>query len=292
MKELIKKIVPKKLILYYHRGLAILGIFLYNFPAKKMIVVGVTGTKGKTSTVNFIWSCLSAGGYKTGIISTANIRIGNQETLNKYHMTMPGRFTIQKLLAEMVKEGCKYCVVETTSEGIKQSRHIGVYYDIVVFTSLTPEHLQSHGGSFEEYKRTKGKIFASLSHTTKVIAGKKIKKIIIANADSEHAGYFLGFKADKKITFGVKSKADYTASNIKETSDGVEFQVRSRPFKINILGDFNVYNALPAIIVSHLAGIDDSLILRGLSDLKKIPGRMEVIDEGGGSIARGYADEF
>ncbi len=118
-----------------------------------MIIIGVTGTKGKTSTVNFIWSCLTAGGYKTGIISTANIRIGEQEFLNKYHMTMPGRFAIQKLMSQMVKNGCKFCIVETTSEGIKQYRHIGIYYDTAIFTNLSPEHLESHGGSFDEYKK-------------------------------------------------------------------------------------------------------------------------------------------
>jgi len=279
MKKLLKKLLPEKLVLVYHYFVALFATLYYGFPSKKMIVIGVTGTKGKTSTINFFWSCLTAGGYKTGIISTANIRIGEKEFLNKYHMTMPGRFTIQKLMAEMVKNGCKFCIVETTSEGIKQYRHIGVYYDVAVFTNLSPEHLEAHSGSFEKYKQMKAKMFAVLSSHKKIIAGKEIEKIIIANKDSEHADYFLDFKADKKITFAINNKADYVADNIQETNTGVNFEVAKVIFKIGILGKFNVYNALPAIIICRLFGISDYLIAEGLVSLQIIPGRMEKIDE-------------
>ncbi|MGB9743278.1 MAG: Mur ligase family protein [Minisyncoccales bacterium] len=279
MKKFLKKLLPEKLILAYHYLVAVLATFCYGFPSKKMIIIGVTGTKGKTSTVNFIWSCLQAGGYKTGMISTANIRIGEREFLNKYHMTMPGRFTIQKLMAQMVKNGCKFCIIETTSEGIKQHRHRGIYYDIAVFTNLSPEHLESHGGSFERYKQTKAKMFAMLLSHKKVIDGKRIEKIIIANRDSPQADYFLNFPADKKITFGLKNEADYMAGNIKETDSGINFKAGTN-FKICLLGKFNIYNALPAIIISQLFGIDDFLIARGLAELEVIPGRMEKINEG------------
>ncbi len=280
MKSLIKKLIPEQIILFYHYLTAMSAATFYNFPSKKMIIIGVTGTKGKTSTINFIWSCLMAGGYKTGIISTANIRIGNDEVMNKYHMTMPGRFTIQKLISKMYKDGCKYCIVETTSEGLKQHRNAGIYYDIAVFTNLTPEHLQAHGGSFEKYKQAKGKMFKALSSHKKTINNKVIKKIIIANNDDEHANYFLNFKADKKITFAVQNNADVTASNIVETVDGVNFTINNTKFKINILGKFNVYNALPAIIISRCELIDDRHLTEGLNNLKIIPGRMEIINEG------------
>ncbi|MCX6757196.1 MAG: Mur ligase family protein, partial [Candidatus Nomurabacteria bacterium] len=186
MKKLLKKILPKKIFTIYHYLMAIIATAYYGFPSKKMIIIGVTGTKGKTSTINFIWSTLTGGGYKTGIISTANIRIGEKEFLNKYHMSMPGRFIIQSLMAQMVKEGCTYCIVETTSEGIKQNRHRGIYYDIAVFTNLSPEHLASHDGSFEKYKQMKMKMFENLSSYKKVIKGKVVDKIIIANKDNEH----------------------------------------------------------------------------------------------------------
>jgi len=168
---------------------------------------------------------------------------------------MPGRFTIQKLMAQMVKNNCKFCIVETTSEGIKQYRHIGVYYDIAVFTNLSPEHLESHGGSFEKYKEMKEKMFKTLSSHRKIIDSEKIEKVIIANKDSKHADNFLSFKADKKITFALNNKADYVADNIQEKNDGVSFNVEKVIFKIGILGKFNVYNALPAVIICRLFGI-------------------------------------
>lgn len=280
IKKIIKKLLPTKAILYYHYIVALLAAWQYGQPSRKMVVIGVTGTKGKTSTINFIWSVLTASGLKTGIISTANIRIGEKEFLNKYHMTMPGRFTIQKLLAEMVQAGCQYCIVETTSEGIKQFRHVGIAYDICVFTNLTPEHLQAHEGSFEKYKQTKGKMFQALAGHRKNINGKKIDSVIIANQDGEHAGYFLSFKADKKITFGVNTEADFRAEGIETTQDGIQFEVAGTRYRLRIAGTFNVANALPAIIVGQLAGLNSETIARGLENLENIPGRMERIDAG------------
>lgn len=267
MKRALKKIIPASFILFFHYLTAWAGALWYGFPSRKMTVIGVTGTKGKTSTANFIWACLSAGGIKTGIITTANIRIGAAERLNAYHMTMPGRFLIQKIMSEMAHAGCRYCVVETTSEGIKQYRHSGIAYDTAVFTNLSPEHLESHGGSFENYKRTKGRLFSGV-------------KTIVANADDAHAGFFLSFQARTTVSFGVSTKADIVAENIQETARGVDFSVQGKIFHLSTLGKFNVYNALPAIIISRHAGVDDAAIARGLSNLKNIPGRMEIIDEG------------
>ena len=281
IKSKIKKLIPERLISFYHFCLAVLAAFYYGFPSKKMIVIGVTGTKGKTSAANFIWSVLMAGGYKTGLIGTANIRIGDVEMLNKYHMTMPGRFILQKLLKQMAGAGCKFAIVETTSEGIKQWRHFGVLYDIAAFTNLHSEHLQAHGGSFEKYKEAKGKMFAALKNGKhKTIGGKEIKKIIIANRDDSHQEYFLNFPADKKITFGVAEGADFQADKIRNTTDGLEFFVGQAPYEINILGKFNVYNALPAVVIGSLFNISKEKIQEGLKNLKNIPGRMEKIDEG------------
>ena len=281
MKKFLKSIVPEWVFSIYYRGLALLGAFYYGFPSEKMIVVGITGTKGKTSTANFIWSCAMSAGIKAGIVTTANIRIGDKEILNPYHMTMPGRFTIQRLLAEMVREGCRLCVVETTSEGLKQSRHVGVEYDFAVFTNLTPEHLPSHGGDFENYKRAKGVLFSTLSKTKrKFLDNQEIGKVIVANTDSEHAQFFVNFLADKKISFGLREKADFNAKEIKETASGVTFSVGDRTYALSLLGAFNVYNALPAMIVLRTLGVTDEVIAKGLSELKMIPGRMELIDSG------------
>lgn len=280
-KSKVKKLIPKWIISLYHLSLAALAGFYYLWPSKKMIIIGITGTKGKTSAANFIWSVLMAGGHKTGLIGTANIRIGEIEALNKYHMTMPGRFILQKLLKQMADAGCKFAVVETTSEGIKQWRHYGIFYDIAVFTNLTPEHLQAHGNSFEKYKEAKGEMFKALkTGKRKIIEGYEIKKIIIANCDDLHKEYFLNFPADKKITFGMAGKADFQAEKIRNTGNGLEFFVGSTLYEINILGKFNVYNALPAVAIGLVFGISIERIYEGLKSLKNIPGRMEKIDEG------------
>ena len=280
LKSKIKKLIPEQLISFYHLTLAFSAAFYYGWPSKKMIVVGITGTKGKTSSANFIWSVLMAGGYKTGLIGTANIRIGEVEMLNKYHMTMPGRFILQKTLKQMLNAGCKYCIVETTSEGIKQWRHYGIFYDIAVFTNLTPEHLQAHSGDFQKYKTAKGGMFKALAKgERKIIDGKKVKKFIIANSDSAHAGYYLNFGADKKITYGLNS-GDVLAKEVKNTPDGLEFSIGAEKYLINILGKFNVYNALPSVIIGKIFEISYDRIEEGLKNLKIIPGRMEKIDEG------------
>ena len=280
MKKIIKKLTPAFLLNIYYFLLALFGAVIYGFPSRKMVVIGVTGTKGKTSAINYIWACLSAGGIKTGLISTANIKIGEEEALNKYHMTMPGRFIIQSLMAKMVKAGCKYCLVEVTSEGIKQKRNAGIIFDTAIFTNLTPEHLSSHGGSFEKYKEMKSRLFSNLSKKYKNINGVKISKTIIVNNDSEYADYFKKYKADSKISFGIKNQADFQAKNVQEKSDGVVFSLNNKDYNLGILGAFNTYNALPAIIVAQLAGVSDENIFTGLSGLHLIPGRMEKIDEG------------
>lgn len=280
MKRIIKKLLPRSFMNFYYYSLAMFASSLYKFPSNRIIVIGVTGTKGKTSTINFIWACLMAGGYKTGIISTANIKIGDREVLNKYHMTMPGKFVINKLMDEMIKEGCKFCIVETTSEGIKQYRNVGIIYDILVFTNLFPEHLPSHDNSFDKYKETKGIIFDQLNNYKKSISGKNVDRVIIANRDSEHADYYLGFEADKKFTFSVTNDSDYKANNVVTNSECVNFNLNGEDYKLKILGDFNVHNALPAIIISKLYGVSDADIKRGLNNLLIIPGRMEMINEG------------
>lgn len=274
-----KKLIPNKILNIYHYLIALLSAYYYLLPSRKMIVIGVTGTKGKTSTANFIWATLNQG-YKTGIISTANIRIGQEEKLNPYHMTMPGRWTIHKLMSQMVKNGCTHCVIETTSEGLKQFRHIGINYDYAVFTNLTPEHLNSHEGSFEKYKITKGKLFESLGkNKKKKINNKLIKKIIIANNDSDHADYYLSFPADKKITYSINNRSDIRATNINTNNDGISFTVEQHDFNSPILGEFNISNILPAIIIAKEEQVSLDKIQEGLSELKMIPGRMELIDE-------------
>lgn len=246
-----------------------------------MVVIGVTGTKGKSTTSYFIAKILEDAGFKVGMSTTALFKINKKEWLNKSKMTMLGRFGLQKFLKDMVLSGCEYAVVETSSEGIAQSRHIGIDYDVAVFTNLTPEHLESHGG-FENYKKAKGKLFARLSKNfRKNINGKNTPKIIVANLDDEHAPYFLNFTADKKITFGMKKHtAGVKAENFVFDADKSVFEIGNGKFEINIPGKMNAYNALASIAVSRALGIEDKKIKTALAKIKTMPGRMEFIDEG------------
>ncbi len=281
VKSTIKKLVGERMVGAYHYLLAQMAVLYFGFPSKNLVIIGIVGTKGKTSTANLIWSCLSGAGLKTGMLSTANIRVGKEEVLNKYHMTMPGPFVVQGYLKNMLKKGCSLAIVEVTSEGIKQFRHKGIYFDFLVFTNLSPEHLPSHNNSFENYKETKGKVFAELiDYPSKHLIGRDIKKTILANADDERSEYFLSFKAEQKFTFAIKNKADYHAINLKNNESGTTFYLKEKEYELDLLGDFNVYNALPAIAICDLLRISYEQISKGLFGLKILPGRMEPIELG------------
>lgn len=281
MKSLIKKLIPKFILRGYHFGLAKFGAFWYGYPSRKMVVVGITGTKGKSTTAYFVAKVLENSGFKVGLTTTALFKINEKEWLNKSKMTMLGRFGLQKLLKQMVAAGCKYAVVETSSEGIAQSRHEGIDYDVAVFTNLTPEHLESHGG-FENYKKAKGKLFVRLGKSfVKKINGYRIPKIIVANADDEHAPYFLNFPADEKITFGMKNHtADMKAENFVFKAEKSEFEVEDSRVEVNIPGKMNAYNALAALATAKALSIGLKQAKTALSKIVSVPGRMEFVDEG------------
>ncbi len=208
IKTLIKKFTPKFLLGWYHLAMAILAKWVYGDPSNKLIVIGVTGTAGKSSTCYFIAQILESAGIKTGMTTTTLFKIGEKEWLNDKKMTMLGRFQTQKMLAEMIKQNCQAAVIETSSQGVEQSRHKGINYDMTLITNLYPEHIEAHGG-FENYKRAKGKFFQALKHksikTLKQFG--QLKKTIIVNLDDEHAEYFLGFAADKKIGFSMNNES-------------------------------------------------------------------------------------
>ncbi len=277
IKQFIRGLVPEQILTFYHGWKASAAAAFFGYPANNMIVIGVTGTKGKSSVGNFVWAGLSGAGIQTGLLSTANIRIGGVEYLNPYHMTMLNPFVLQRFLRKMVRKGCKAVVVETTSEGILQSRHKGISYDIVVFTSLTPEHIEHHK-TFERYRAAKQVIFSELmSQRRKKIRGQSIPKMIIANADSPEAENFLKFSADIKQTYGESPSADIRAENIIETITETRFSFGDRSISLPVLGRFNAINALPAFAIGRILKLNENLISRGLEDLKAIPGRMELV---------------
>lgn len=281
IKKAIKKLTPAFLLGWYHFLLAFLAAFVYGWPSKRMAVIGVVGTRGKTTAANFIWAVLSAAGYKTGLTGTANIRIGDEEFLNRFHMTMPGRFTMQKLLKQMADAGCEYAIIETPSEGVEQWRHKGIIYDILIFTGIYPEYLAAHKWSFERCKEMNLKVLKELFNSQrKKINNKKIPKVIIANKDNEYFSEATSFAADRKISYAIDSSADFQAGKIKETLSGGFFAVDGWEFKINLIGKFNILNVLPAVALANVLEIKKDKIKKGLGSLYKIGGRMEEIKAG------------
>jgi len=287
MKTAVKKIVPNNILLAYHKALAVLAEIIYKKPSEKMIVIGVTGTNGKSSTVELISKVLEQTGKKVGSTSSIKFKIGDQESLNTSKMTMLGRFKLQKILSQMVKKGCSYAVIETSSQGIDQFRHIGINYDIAVFTNITPEHIEAHG-SFENYKQAKGKLFEHLTAKKKKnIDNKEIPKISVINLDDEHAPYFAQFKADKKYVFAIEGKIEKDVQGmevVKATdvnySPNTNFKAHDTLISLQLLGEYNIYNSLAAVCVGLSQGMDMEKIKNGLESVEGIPGRLEFIQEG------------
>lgn len=281
LKSVVKKLLPKRFLSLYHLSLAWLGAIVYGQPSRKMVIIGVTGTRGKTTTSNYIWAALTAAGYKVGQTGTANIRIGEKEMMNHYHMTMPGRFRMQKLLSMMYKAGCEIAIVETPSEGVEQFRHKGIAYDALVFTVLYPEHLAIHNWDPERCAAKMEEPFAELAkQPRKKLRGAAMPKTFVVNADAKSSNRYLAHPADRKITFGVENPADVRAEKLDTRPTGAAFSVDGRAFQLNIPGIYNVANALPAIALGRLLGIDDAAIAQGLANLAVIPGRMEKIEGG------------
>lgn len=274
IKAIIKKFIPKGLLSFYHLALAKIAAWYYKNPSEKLIVIGVTGTNGKTTTVNFISQYLQCQGQKTGIASTVNFKVAEKEWLNDKKMTMLGRFQTQKLLKDMVEAGCKYAVIETSSQGIEQFRHIGINYDVAVFTNLTPEHIEAHGG-FENYRKAKEKLFAHLANCKK----KKFftKKVIVSNADDEETERLRKFEADIFSTYSTKEQSDYQASNTS-LENGLSFDLFGKNIQTDFLGIFSTYNVLAALATVNQLGFSKEALFD--CKLKGVPGRQEWLDQG------------
>lgn len=176
---------------FYHGFLALSGALLYGFPSKKLTVIGVTGTKGKSTVVYLITKILEEAGIPSATIGSLGFRIKEKEWPNSLKMTMPGRWKLQKFLFRAVEKDCEFAVLEVTSEGIKQNRHFGIQFDCAVFTNLQREHIEAHGG-FEKYKQTKAQLF------------KRTKQFHVVNADSEYADFFGSFGPRQLIRYGIR----------------------------------------------------------------------------------------
>lgn len=266
-KKIIKAIIPTPILNlalpYYHFSLAWLANAWYKNPSQDLFLIGVTGTKGKSTTTELIARILETDGKKVASLSTIKFKIGDEEERNLFKMTMPGRFFVQKYLRKAVAAGCTHAIVEITSEGARQYRHRFLELDALVFTNLTPEHIESHG-SFEKYKAAK------LSIAERVANSKKPERFLVANIDDEHGADFLNFPVEHQIPYSLQDLSLYTLHK-----DSVSLVFKDTTIRVPMLGLFNIYNLLGAISLSRALGVSLATIDKALRDLPTIAGRVE-----------------
>ncbi len=277
MISFLRKLTPNFLMKAYHYALAWLAHIWYGMPSKKMYVIGVTGTKGKTTTCHMIREILEELGERVGMTSSVQFFIAGERRLNDLKQGMPGRFYLQGLLAEMVKKGCTHAVVETTSEGMLQYRHRFIDYRMAIFTNLSPEHIERHGG-FENYRATKVGLFEKLA--------RRKDGIGVYNLDDPNVGYFLKPEVSRKVKFSLSQ-----LQSIKLTDTGSSFDIEGVRFEIPLVGEFNVYNAAAAISAARALGVSLEKCAEALRNPTRVSGRFEIVQREPFAVVVDYAHE-
>ena len=238
----------------------------FDHPERKLRIIGVTGTNGKTTSCFILKSILDAMGHKTGLIGTVKNIVGDKEY--PAVLTTPDCYDLFGLFAEMVECGCEYCVMEVSSQALDQRRVDGVHFEAAIFTNLTQDHLDYHG-SFENYKAAKHMLFENST-------------LAVINADDEAAFGMVEDTDCKVITFSVNGdNSDYSAKNIRISSDGVKYELVSNSnigrVKFAVPGNFSVYNSMGAAVCLVEMGLDFRTVLDALRLCTGVPGRMEVV---------------
>lgn len=235
----------------------------YGFPARKLKVIGVTGTNGKTTTCFMIWKMLNENHKKAGLMTTVAYGYKRlQPELN--HMTTVDSKTLNRRIKAIREAGAEYLVLEVTSHAMEQFRTLGVPIDVAVFTNLTHEHLDYHR-TFENYRKAKCKLF-------------KKAKFGVINADDKSSSEFIKCSKDY-ITYGIKN-GKMRAEDVKLGVDGVEYSCGDIKVKTQIPGEFNVYNSLAAVAVGQKLGLTNEEIEKGIAALESVEGRMTRVEEG------------
>ena len=254
-------------------ALALLSAAWFGHPAEKMTVIGLTGTKGKTTTAHMVKAIVEAAGHKVGMIGTVGAVIGSDKLTTKN--TTPESYELHSLFARMVEAGCSHVVMEASSQGFKLHRTAGITFDVGVFLNLSPDHIgEGEHASFEEYRDCKAMLFSQCKRG-------------LVNVDDEHWQAVTAHAPCPMTTLSVGGTADYVASEIKELRQegflGSEFSVSGGVdgrLLLNMPGTFNVCNALAALAAAHMVGIDAAAIARGLRSVS-VKGRTQVLDTPG-----------
>ena len=273
-----KKLVPEPIKKIYHFIQALIGALIFLFPSRRLKVIGITGTDGKTTTVHLIYHILNEAGKSASMISTVEAKIGDKSIETGFHVTTPSPFTVQHLLKKIANFGCEYAVLEVTSHGLEQERVAFVKFFAGVITNVTHEHLDYHK-NYENYLSAKAKLLSNV-------------KIRVLNVDDESFETLKEKGSGQLFTYGIKNSADFSAKNIKLSKGGLEFEVganhKRKPFKkesrkiikSGVTGEYNVFNILGAFTLAKAIGIEEEKILKALANFKGVPGRMQPVDEG------------
>lgn len=270
--RVLKKIVPlslvRPLLPAYHRFLGFFMALWYGFPARKLVVIGITGTKGKSTVAEMVFSILRAAGYTTALISTIRFAIEEESEPNLEKMTMQGRGFVQAFMHRALRAGCTHVVIEITSEGVLQHRHQFLGLDALVVTNIRPEHIERHG-SFEKYVAAKRAIVDALSHSPKRV------KILVANEDIPESRAFLSLPVSKAIGF-----REDELKHLEGNERGISFEYAQTHFSLPLPGTFNAMNALAAVKMCEALGIPLSTVASALATLPAVRGRVEHVDAG------------
>ena len=251
------------------KALALMSAAFFGNPAKELVTIGLTGTKGKTTTTYMIKSVLESAGFKAGLIGTTGVLIGSESLPTKN--TTPESYELHKIFREMVDKGCKYAVMEVSSQGLKLDRTLGIEFDYGIFTNLSPDHIgPNEHESFEEYVECKSMLFRQC-------------KTAIVNADDEHTAEVLKGHTCEVKTYSLKTDADLQAKDIEFVREGAKLGMRfnvvgqeNTEVLINTPGMFSVYNSLVTMLTCSLLGVETKAILEGLLAVK-VKGRVEIV---------------
>lgn len=260
--------LPERAISMYHLLLAECAALWFRYPSRHMLVIGVTGTKGKSSVTEMVSAILEAAHYRTAIINSIRFKIGEESVPNTTRMSMPGRFFLQRFMRHAYADDCDAVVIEMTSEGARQHRHRGIVLDALIFTNLAPEHIESHG-SLQAYKDAKFSIGQALA------GSKKRTRYMVANADDAESARYLALPVEQSLPFSLGTNAPWEA-----TPEGGHFTLEGERIAVELPGEFSLKNALAAATLTRAIGIKPKTIAAGLQALHRIPGRAERVEAG------------
>ncbi len=279
MHHILSRLVPQSVKNnLYHRPLAIIAAVCFGFPGRRLRVIGITGTNGKTTTTQFIARILERSSKKVAMASTINFQIGEKKWTNASKFTTLSPWKLQKFLHDAVAAGCEYAVIETSSHALDQGRVSGIPYEIAVMTNVTREHLDYHQ-TMAAYRRAKRQLFERA-------------RMAVVNLDMEEPEEYLSARRfEKQLSYGIEhGTADLVATDIEETLSGSTFRVKGIACSLHLPGRYNIENALAALGTAELLGIDLGQAAAALGEIAGVPGRMESVPNTRGlSIIIDYA---